>query len=660
MLTANTWHKKCINITTGKMYTNEKTPESKSGGNTNRNSSDLMPVQSLRVETFTNISISYNNVSPQLFSPRPSTLSDDASPIPLNSTFSCAVFEDDHYQHCYPPHMYAHQPWYPVPPQSVHPQMQNIAHGGGARPKKSSRFNSAQGESSLSHLTEKFINLLDEYSSPEVNGDLDLNLAVSELGVQKRRLYDITNVLEGVGLIKKDRNQVRWAPQMIQAQCVKAEPDITGEPLKESALEKEIKKDIDVLKEHDKFLESCIEHLSDSVRAFTKCEKKASSTNKRLKDSARVEKALTSELFVTKQEITQLQTYHNDTVIAVRAPPGTNLEVPNADDGMRPGIRRFQIYLTSPSVEAGEVKVMVLQNKNETRSYHRYPKYEYTYPPNFFGFEESFSKPPAFGEQSATDKQLEPTKHVHQKDTKNNKSEWPITEDLQSKEKLSSSDKISDAILPKLPPSQSLPKKANTTVEINETHSQAQMSDQSKCILESRSSIPPRPTLKRRSSEPGSLNDIEPPVPKRQQITNGSSRLPLKAALKSPCRTTKGNNIVLSPVKSSTNIPDIPQSPLCKKSAVPSIGHSPILGTLDSPFPFAASPVYTTSPNSKGVSSARLSNFPTSPFPFSLNTLQGPELSPFISTPSIARMGKHIEGEKGQGGAGLDDLFYTT
>lgn len=44
---------------------------------------------------------------------------------------------------------------------------------------------------------------------------LDLNKAAEALHVQKRRIYDITNVLEGIGLIGKcGKNNVRFtAPQ---------------------------------------------------------------------------------------------------------------------------------------------------------------------------------------------------------------------------------------------------------------------------------------------------------------------------------------------------------------------------------------------------------------------------------------------------------------
>lgn len=56
-------------------------------------------------------------------------------------------------------------------------------------------------------MTRKFVQLLRESPS----GILDLNFAAAQLEVQKRRIYDITNVLEGVGLIEKNsKNNVKW------------------------------------------------------------------------------------------------------------------------------------------------------------------------------------------------------------------------------------------------------------------------------------------------------------------------------------------------------------------------------------------------------------------------------------------------------------------
>ena len=65
----------------------------------------------------------------------------------------------------------------------------------------------ARFDNSLGLLTQKFVDLLKH--APE--GVLDLNLAAEKLGVQKRRIYDITNVLEGIGLIiKKSKNNIQW------------------------------------------------------------------------------------------------------------------------------------------------------------------------------------------------------------------------------------------------------------------------------------------------------------------------------------------------------------------------------------------------------------------------------------------------------------------
>jgi hypothetical protein len=65
-----------------------------------------------------------------------------------------------------------------------------------------------RSEKSLSALTSKFMKLLQESPS----GVLDLRSLVKSIPTrQKRRVYDITNVLEGIGLIEKySKNSIRW------------------------------------------------------------------------------------------------------------------------------------------------------------------------------------------------------------------------------------------------------------------------------------------------------------------------------------------------------------------------------------------------------------------------------------------------------------------
>lgn len=62
-------------------------------------------------------------------------------------------------------------------------------------------------ETTLTHLTKRFVKLLNTSSERVIN----LNEASSRLSVAKRRIYDITNVLEGIGLLQKtSKNVTRW------------------------------------------------------------------------------------------------------------------------------------------------------------------------------------------------------------------------------------------------------------------------------------------------------------------------------------------------------------------------------------------------------------------------------------------------------------------
>merc|ERR1719506_2067748 len=76
------------------------------------------------------------------------------------------------------------------------------AEGTGMPKQKTCRY-----DSSLGLLTKKFVALIQNAEE----GILDLNQAATTLGVQKRRIYDITNVLEGIGLIeKRSKNNIQW------------------------------------------------------------------------------------------------------------------------------------------------------------------------------------------------------------------------------------------------------------------------------------------------------------------------------------------------------------------------------------------------------------------------------------------------------------------
>ncbi|XP_066453296.1 transcription factor E2F6 [Eleutherodactylus coqui] len=145
---------------------------------------------------------------------------------------------------------------------------------------------------SLFYLTRKFMDIIK--SSPK--GIVDLNDVTKQLGVGKRRVYDITNVLNGIQLIqKKSKNLVQWVGT-----------DLNLEMSPQQRLQNNIS-DLSAMEE------ALDELLLDCARKLFK-----------LTDD-RVNKKFA---YVTYQDIHSIEDYHEQIVIAVKAPEETKLEVP--------------------------------------------------------------------------------------------------------------------------------------------------------------------------------------------------------------------------------------------------------------------------------------------------------------------------------------------
>jgi transcription factor E2F3 len=148
---------------------------------------------------------------------------------------------------------------------------------------------------------------------------LDLNKAAETLEVQKRRIYDITNVLEGIDLIEKPfKNRILWK-------------GVDACPGDEDA-------DVSVLQ-----LQAEIENLALEEQAL---DNQIRQTEERLRDLSENEKNQ-KWLFVTEEDIKSLPGFQNQTLIAVKAPHGTTLEVPDPDEAADHPQRRYRIILRS-------------------------------------------------------------------------------------------------------------------------------------------------------------------------------------------------------------------------------------------------------------------------------------------------------------------------
>ncbi|XP_011355882.1 transcription factor E2F2 isoform X2 [Pteropus vampyrus] len=175
-------------------------------------------------------------------------------------------------------------------------------------------------DTSLGLLTKKFIYLLRESK----DGVLDLNWAAEVLDVQKRRIYDITNVLEGIQLIrKKAKNNIQWVRGMFE------DPTRPG---KQQQLGQELKELMSMEQALDELIQSC------SLNFTQLTEDKA---NKRL-------------AYVTYQDIRAVSNFKEQTVIAVKAPPQTRLEVPDGSE------ENLQLHLKSTQ---GPIEVYLCQEE---------------------------------------------------------------------------------------------------------------------------------------------------------------------------------------------------------------------------------------------------------------------------------------------------------
>jgi len=180
-------------------------------------------------------------------------------------------------------------------------------------------------EKSLGLLTTRFVNLLQEAE----DGILDLKVAADTLNVrQKRRIYDITNVLEGIGLIEK-RNK----------NCIKWKGAVAGENTQEASERLTLLQDeLNRLDQHERLLDQHTAWAGQSIRNI-------------MEDESNIQLA-----YATHEDIAAC--CPTETVLAVRAPSGTQLEVPRPEVEIG-GRRKYQIHLKT---ETGQIGVVLLED----------------------------------------------------------------------------------------------------------------------------------------------------------------------------------------------------------------------------------------------------------------------------------------------------------
>ncbi|XP_022070391.1 transcription factor E2F1 isoform X2 [Acanthochromis polyacanthus] len=159
-------------------------------------------------------------------------------------------------------------------------------------------------DTSLNLTTKRFLNLL----SQSADGVVDLNWASQVLDVQKRRIYDITNVLEGIQLIsKKSKNNIQWLGNRIDAALV--------------SRHKELQREVCDLTEAEEQLDELISKCNVQLRLLTE-----DPQNKKLG-------------YVHCQDLRQSFDSPDQLVMVIRAPPETQMQVSEPSEGYQVSLK---------------------------------------------------------------------------------------------------------------------------------------------------------------------------------------------------------------------------------------------------------------------------------------------------------------------------------
>ncbi|XP_067164061.1 transcription factor E2F1 [Apteryx mantelli] len=173
---------------------------------------------------------------------------------------------------------------------------------GAKSPGEKSRY-----ETSLNLTTKRFLELLSQ--SPD--GVVDLNWAAEVLKVQKRRIYDITNVLEGIQLItKKSKNNIQWLGSQATV----------GPSNQHRVLEKELRD----LQAAERQLDDLIQTCTVQLRLLTE-------------DPGNQHAA-----YVTCQDLRSIADPSEQMVMVIKAPPETQLQVSDPAEAFQVSVKSTQ------------------------------------------------------------------------------------------------------------------------------------------------------------------------------------------------------------------------------------------------------------------------------------------------------------------------------
>jgi len=197
----------------------------------------------------------------------------------------------------------------------------------------------SRSAASLVVLTKKFIQLI----KTTKDGELDLNSAAASLNVQKRRVYDIVNVLEGINIVSKtSKNRIRWTQWSGDANNAT------------SAMRLQLEQELLFIEENIDKVSHDVEAAEESIVGMTA--PPVGYAKSRLPMPGQ-QSCPSDYSFVSYDDMVALHT-EEDTVMAIRAPTTTVCQFTDAEKAEGRPNMQHQIFLRSP---ADPIQVILVQ-----------------------------------------------------------------------------------------------------------------------------------------------------------------------------------------------------------------------------------------------------------------------------------------------------------
>ena len=162
-------------------------------------------------------------------------------------------------------------------------------------------------ENSLGQLTKNFINYIKTTGKKSIN----INDLVNELSVKKRRIYDITNVLQGIGFLQKSgKNEIIWT-QTINNKSKSKKKSSNSKKVNQSNKQKS---NIEILEQEKFKLDTDINSFKDEFNSIAKKEE------------------FPKYGYVTKNDLKELSINDNLNLVLIKASKGTAMSILNKND----------------------------------------------------------------------------------------------------------------------------------------------------------------------------------------------------------------------------------------------------------------------------------------------------------------------------------------